>query len=75
MQYLDLSLNFLPALQTLQKDKGLFSTYKSGERLSFGLDGNPLTGNGELDHWIKAGEGVSKRLMNISTVYTSSRGC
>ena len=56
VQYLDLGMNYLPALQTLQDDRDLLKSYKSfGERLSFGLDGNPLTGNEELDHWIKAG--------------------
>jgi len=56
VQYLDLSMNYLPGLQTLQEDTGLLNTYKSfGERSSFGLDGNPLTGNKEINHWIKAG--------------------
>ena len=49
-------MNYLPALETLQKDTDLLESYKSfGERLSLGLDGNPLTGNKELDQWIKAG--------------------
>lgn len=56
VQYLDLSMNYLPGLQTLQENTGLLNTYKSfGERLSLGLDGNPLTGNEEIDHWIQAG--------------------
>ncbi len=56
VQYLDLGMNYLPGLQTLQENTGLLNTYKSfGERLSLGLDGNPLTGNKEIDHWIKAG--------------------
>ncbi|DBA98920.1 TPA: hypothetical protein ACH3X1_014666 [Trebouxia sp. C0004] len=55
VQYLDLSMNYLPALQSLQKDTVLLNKYKAfGERLSFGLDGNPLTHNQEIDHWIKA---------------------
>ena len=47
----------LPASPTdFARDTHLLNSYKSfGERLSFGLDGNPLTGNEELDHWIKAG--------------------
>lgn len=59
VQYLDLGMNYLPGLpglQTLQKSTGLLNTYKSfGERLSLGLDGNPLTGNQEIGHWIQAG--------------------
>ncbi|KAL3154952.1 hypothetical protein ABBQ38_011481 [Trebouxia sp. C0009 RCD-2024] len=56
VQYLDLSMNYLPALQTLQEDPHVLKSYKSfGETLSFGLDGNPLTGNEEIDHWITAG--------------------
>ena len=39
VQYLDLSMNYLPALQSLQEDTGLLNTYKSfGQRLSVGLD-------------------------------------
>ncbi|DBA73832.1 TPA: hypothetical protein ACH3X2_009582 [Trebouxia sp. C0005] len=55
VQYLDLSMNCLPALESLQKDTVLLDKYKSfGERLSFGLDGNPLNHNKEIDHWIQA---------------------
>lgn len=56
VQYLDLSMNPLPALEYLQEDPGLLDSYKSfGERLSLGLAGNPLTHDEEIDHWIKAG--------------------
>ncbi len=55
VQYLDLSMNYLPALESLQKDTVLLNTYKAfAERLSFGMDGNPSTHNKELDHWTKA---------------------
>lgn len=53
VEYLDLSLNYLPALETLQQDDVLLRAYTAyGERLSLGLDGNFLTGKEECDRWI-----------------------
>ena len=70
--YLDLSTNYLPGLEALQENTTLLNTYKSfGERLCLRLDGNPLTGNEETDHWIKLAEGSSKRLMDIDMMYTA----
>lgn len=44
VRHLDLSINYLPALQTLQEDFDLLNAYKSlGKKLSLDLDGNPLT--------------------------------
>ena len=40
----------------MENDADLLQTYTGfGEKLSLGLDGNPLTGNKNIDHWIIAG--------------------
>ena len=53
VEYLDLSLNYLPALETLQQNDVLLRDYTAyGERLSLGVDGNFLTGDQEYDRWI-----------------------
>ncbi|KAA6427624.1 MAG: hypothetical protein FRX49_02287 [Trebouxia sp. A1-2] len=53
VEYLDLSLNYLPALETLQQSDVLLRGYVSyGDRLSLGVDGNFLTGDQEYDRWI-----------------------
>lgn len=54
VQYLDLSNNYLPALETLQQDKRLSEKVKNfGNRLSLlGCDSNPFTGNADIDYWI-----------------------
>lgn len=67
VQYLALGMNALPPVQTLQKDAALSSMYRSyGKRLSFGLDGNPLTGSDELDHWIKAARRFKEEAYNYT---------
>lgn len=69
VQYWDLGVNALPPVQTLQKFAAFLSMYRSfGERLSFGLDGSPLTGNDELDHWRKAARNSRRRLTTTHTV-------
>lgn len=53
VEYLDLSLNFLPALETLQQSDVLLRGYTAyGERLSLDVDGNFLTGKQEYDRWV-----------------------
>lgn len=50
VQYTNLSSDYLPALESLQEDKDLLSTYQGhGKRLSLDCDGNPLTGNEAID--------------------------
>ena len=54
VQYLDLSNNYLPALETLQQDRRLLEKFKAfGNRLSLsGFDRNPFSGDAEVDHWL-----------------------
>jgi len=54
VQFLDLSYNDLPALETLQQNSRLSEKVRNfGNRLSLlGRDGNPLTGNADIDYWI-----------------------
>ena len=53
VEYLDLSLNYLPALERLQQSDALLRGYTEyGDRLSLGVDGNFLTGDQQYDRWI-----------------------
>ena len=53
VEYLDLSLNYLPALETLHQSDVLLRGYTAyGERLSLGMDGNFLTGDHQNDRWV-----------------------
>ena len=55
VHYLDLSNNYLPALETLKQNGRLSQKFKSFDnRLSLlGFDSNPFTGDSDLDHWLR----------------------
>ncbi len=55
VQYLDLSNNYLPALETLKQNKRLSEKFKNFDnRLSLlGFDSNPFTGDSDLDYWLR----------------------
>ncbi|KAL3139902.1 hypothetical protein ABBQ38_004194 [Trebouxia sp. C0009 RCD-2024] len=54
VEYLDLSLNYLPALETLHESDVLLRGYTAyGEILCLDVDGNFLTGKQEYDRWVR----------------------
>ncbi|KAL3143612.1 hypothetical protein ABBQ38_002409 [Trebouxia sp. C0009 RCD-2024] len=57
VEYLDLGLNYLPPLQSLTDNAGLYDKFRLfGQRIALGLYGCPLTGMEDVDHWIQNAE-------------------
>lgn len=53
-ELLDLSLNYLPPLESLKEDKVAEKELKGfGDRLSLGSDCNSLCGDPDVDHWTR----------------------
>ncbi len=55
VQYLDLSNNYLLALETWKQNRRMSEKFKKiGNRLSLlGFDSNPFTGNSDIDFWLR----------------------
>ena len=55
VEYLDISNNYLPPLETLKQDRRLSEKFCSfGNRLSLlGFDTNPFTGDVDIDYWLR----------------------
>ena len=54
VQYLDLGMNYLPALSSLDESLLVKQNFaKLGQRLSLALDCNSYTGIADFDHWTK----------------------
>jgi len=52
VQYLNLSLNYLPALESLNKDPAMKRELCSyGNKLTLGFDNEMLVGEPDVDYW------------------------
>lgn len=66
VEFLDLSLNYLPPLESLKEDKAAEKELKDFRvRLSLGSDCNSLCGDPDVEHWTRNARSFKQEAYNV----------